>query len=228
MLGSTLKRAIWRRWSALRLRRGKSGPDSIRPDCPPRASPGIVVGPQSVALGGRPRFRRIPWRPVLGAGDRPATERHVLRWSFARGVPERPGRRKAACSWPHGCGSCTRHSGGRPAVGGPGTRRRHPPRGSATALSRVTASLAGRRRGGSARSPRNSLRGFGGTPPRDPQRARSGGREPRPRFLHRGSCRDATRQRGRNRRGGRCRVGPTRGAPRLQGRPMKILRAASQ
>lgn len=95
----------------------------------------------------------------------------MLRWSFASGIPEHPGRGKVACSLPQGCGSCTRHSRGRRPVGKLGPRRTHPPRGSATALPRVRASLAGRCRGGSLRSPRISLRGIGGPPPRHSWRA---------------------------------------------------------
>lgn len=118
----------------------------------------------------------------------------------------------------------TGHDRGRRAVGWPGARREHPPRGSGSRLPRLRASLASRSRGGSHRSPRNSLRGFGGPPPRDPRRARSEGPEPHPRFLHRGSCREVARQRQRRRRDEKARRARSRGSMALRRRPGKVLR----
>lgn len=134
---------------------------------------GSGSAPVRVVFGGRFRSDRRPWRSVLGAGDSPAREGHVVSWSQPRGIPEPPPRRKAACSSTHGCELHAAFRSG-PPLPGVGSVAPTRPRVSCVTEPGVIRSVRhGLRRGVGGPPPRLSARGHsgvgvasGGTPPR--------------------------------------------------------------
>ena len=128
---------------------------------------------------GQPRFGRSPWRYVLGAGNGPATEGHVVFWSYPRAIPEHPGRGKATCSLPQGCG-LLHGAFPRTATGGEiGAPPVAPPPGVGLAPLVSPRTSCGAKSGG-VRSVRHGLRREFEGPPSSNRERGSVGRKPHP------------------------------------------------